>query len=167
VITLLTGGVKSGKSSRALDIARSWQKPVTFIASAVALDDEMKARIARHREERLTLGFKTIEEPLNIAQAVERGGGRILFDCLTMWVNNLMYYRREDDFAEMLNDFIRALRTTDDAVIVTNETGLGNIPGDAITRRYNLLLAEANRKIAAMAGRVEFMVSGLVLPVKG
>jgi adenosylcobinamide kinase/adenosylcobinamide-phosphate guanylyltransferase len=81
-----------------------------------------------------------------------------------MWINNLMHYRREDDFPRILEGFIRGMPKN--CIVVTNETGLGNIPFDADTRRYNLLLAEANRKIAAAADTVELMVSGIPLRVK-
>jgi adenosylcobinamide kinase/adenosylcobinamide-phosphate guanylyltransferase len=84
-----------------------------------------------------------------------------------MWVNNLMYRNREEDFEPLLEAFINSLAEEDrDSIVVTNETGLGNVPFDKTTRRYNVLLAEANRKVAAAAGRVEFMVSGIPLRVK-
>jgi adenosylcobinamide kinase/adenosylcobinamide-phosphate guanylyltransferase len=179
MITLITGGIKSGKSSRALEIAlksgqfQGLQTPVSFIATAECTDKEMELRIARHREERARhrsdsgAVFVTIEEPLELGKAIvaaENGG---VVDCIPMWVNNLMYYQREAEFPAILDAVLAGLQSGKDWVIVTNETGLGNIPFDAETRRYNLLLAEANRKIAAIADRVELMVSGIPLRVKG
>jgi adenosylcobinamide kinase/adenosylcobinamide-phosphate guanylyltransferase len=166
LIVFISGGVKSGKSSRALKLAREWPGPVSFIATAEALDDEMKKRIERHKAERAGLGFATFEEPLDLAAALIRSGGYVLVDCLTMWVNNIMYHGRESDFAAMLDAFIEGLRCKDGCIVVSNETGLGNIPADELTRRYNLLLAEANRKIAAVADHVELMVAGLPIAVK-
>ena len=166
MIVFISGGVKSGKSSRALELAREWQRPVSFIATAEALDDEMKGRIERHKAERAGLGFTTVEEPLDLAAALMRSGEYVLVDCLTMWVNNIMYYRREVDFTVMLDAFIKGLQGKSGAIVVSNETGFGNIPADELTRRYNLLLAEANRKTAALASRVELMVAGLPLTVK-
>ncbi|MDR2343427.1 MAG: bifunctional adenosylcobinamide kinase/adenosylcobinamide-phosphate guanylyltransferase [Spirochaetaceae bacterium] len=162
----ISGGVKSGKSGRALKLAREWRKPVSFIATAEFLDDEMKGRIERHKAERAGLGFTTFEEPLDLAAALVRGGEYVLVDCLTMWVNNIMYHGREADFTGMLDSFIEGLRGKGGAIVVSNETGFGNIPADELTRRYNLLLAEANRKTAAAADRVELMVAGLPLVVK-
>ncbi|MDR3336217.1 MAG: bifunctional adenosylcobinamide kinase/adenosylcobinamide-phosphate guanylyltransferase [Treponema sp.] len=183
MIILITGGIKSGKSRHALDLALEWQFPISFIATAEALDEEMKGRIARHREERARLagigaatggavgnkpvadgGFITIEEPLELDRAVAAAGERAVVDCIPMWVNNLMYYKREDDFRAILEGFIANMRN---CIVVTNETGLGNVPFDEETRRYNLLLAEANRKIAAAADRVELLVCGIPLKVKG
>jgi adenosylcobinamide kinase/adenosylcobinamide-phosphate guanylyltransferase len=176
MITLLTGGVKSGKSRRALDLAiggwrPSAEEPVYFIATSEVVDEEMKARIARHRNERAALAgegsFIVIEEALALDRAVQAAGTRCLVDCLPMWVNNLMYYKREDDFQPVLEVFIKTLvDESRDCIVVTNETGLGNVPFDAATRRFNVLLAEANRKVAAVADCVEFMVSGIPLKVK-
>jgi adenosylcobinamide kinase/adenosylcobinamide-phosphate guanylyltransferase len=176
MITLLTGGVKSGKSRRALDLAISdWkpsaEQPVFFIATSELVDEEMAARIARHRGERAELAgegsFIVIEEPLALDRAVKTAGAGCLVDCLPMWVNNLMYHKREEDFQPVLEAFITILAGENrDCIVVTNETGLGNVPFDETTRRYNVLLAEANRKVAAAAGRVEFMVSGIPLRVK-
>jgi adenosylcobinamide kinase/adenosylcobinamide-phosphate guanylyltransferase len=170
LITLITGGVKSGKSKRALDLALRWKSggvpEVSFIATAEALDSEMKTRIERHKAERAGYGFNTIEEPLDLSAALLRGSGHVLLDCLTMWVSNIIYHEREADFERMLESFIAGLRSKREAIIVSNETGLGNIPADELTRRYNLLLAAAARRTAAAADRVEFMVAGLPLTVK-
>jgi adenosylcobinamide kinase/adenosylcobinamide-phosphate guanylyltransferase len=82
-----------------------------------------------------------------------------------MWINNLLYHRREGDFSPILEGFIRRLPPRN-CIVVTNETGLGNIPFDEATRHYNRLLAEANRRIAEAADRVELMVAGIPLRVK-
>jgi adenosylcobinamide kinase/adenosylcobinamide-phosphate guanylyltransferase len=185
MIVLITGGIKSGKSRRALDIAlgewhTSPESPVSFIATAEALDDEMKLRIKKHREERAVLGgggtgnggfeaedkpgsFVTIEEPLELDKAIASATSRAVVDCIPLWVNNIMFYKREDDFSRILRSFIQGMK---DCIVVTNETGMGNVPFDGITRRYNLLLAEANRSIAEAADRVELMISGIPLRVK-
>jgi adenosylcobinamide kinase/adenosylcobinamide-phosphate guanylyltransferase len=168
MIILITGGIKSGKSRRALDIAlEEWQvspeAPVSFIATAEALDDEMKIRIKRHQEERKDRGFITLEEPLELDRAIAAALPRALVDCLPLWVNNVMYYKREEDFSRLLDESIRNMQ---DCIVVTNETGLGNVPFDEVTRRYNLLLAEANRKVAAAADRVELLLSGIPVRIK-
>jgi adenosylcobinamide kinase/adenosylcobinamide-phosphate guanylyltransferase len=168
MIILITGGIKSGKSRRALDIAlEDWkvspETPASFIATAEALDDEMKLRIKRHQEERMDRGFITIEEPLELDKAIAAALPRTVVDCLPLWVNNVMYYKREEDFPRLLDASIQNMK---DCIVVTNETGLGNVPFDEVTRRYNLLLAEANRKIAAAADRVELVISGIPVRIK-
>jgi adenosylcobinamide kinase/adenosylcobinamide-phosphate guanylyltransferase len=168
MIVLVTGGIKSGKSRRALDIAlEEWKvspaAPASFIATAEALDDEMKIRIKRHQEERMDRGFVTIEEPLELDRAIAAALPRSVIDCLPLWVNNIMYYKREEDFSRLLDASIRNMK---ECIVVTNETGLGNVPFDETTRRYNLLLAEANRTIAAAADRVELLISGIPVRIK-
>jgi adenosylcobinamide kinase/adenosylcobinamide-phosphate guanylyltransferase len=168
LLTLITGGIKSGKSRRALEIVKSeWVFPVSFIATAEATDEEMRRRIEKHRQERKDLsggeGFITIEEPLELGKAIAAAGSRAVVDCIPMWVNNLLYYRREEDYDRILETFLENVK---DCIVVTNETGMGNIPFDEDTRRYNLLLAEANRRIAAAAGRLELMVCGIPVRVK-
>ncbi len=195
--TLVTGGVKSGKSRHALDLAKSEFGPRRFfIATSAILDEEMTERIERHRAERKAADgtdlFETIEEQVRIDEALVRALGLgeavsdanagpeslpgirlearpgdrpgVLVDCLPMWANNLMYHKREDEFDAILEGFIKAL--SGDVIVVTNETGLGNIPFDAETRRYNILLAEANRRVAAACDRVVFMISGIPLRIK-
>lgn len=171
MITLITGGIKSGKSRRALEIAEKWRQErpgqaVSFIATAEAFDAEMRERVERHKAERANLGFTTIEEPLDLPAALARCGDRVLIDCLTMWVNNIIYRGLDGGFDKMLDAFIKELQGKTEAVVVSNETGLGNIPADELTRRYNLLLAQAGRRTAAVARRVELMVAGLPLTVK-
>lgn len=167
--TLVTGGVKSGKSRYALDLARStFGSRKFFIATSTVLDEEMAERIGKHRAERRTPDgedeFETIEEPVDLPLALSRAGDFVLVDCLPMWINNLMYYEKTDLYESMLDSFINAVPPH--AIVVTNETGLGNIPFDEYTRRYNRLLAEANRRVAAAFDRVVFMVSGIPLVVK-
>lgn len=153
-----------------MDIVKNeWAFPVSFIATAEVLDEEMRCRIEKHRKERLEMapdaaaGFITIEEALEIDRAIASAGRRALVDCIPMWVNNLMYYKRENDFERILESFIQGMK---DCIVVSNETGMGNVPFDEKTRRYNLLLAGANRRIAAAASRVELMVSGIPVRIK-
>jgi len=158
--TLITGGVKSGKSSYALSLADSFQGEKLFIATATAFDAEMRERITRHRQER-DVSFKTIEEPLNLDMVT---GENIVLDCLTMWMNNLFFRGKEEKWEEILATFLDNL--TNNAVIVTNEVGLGNIPPDTMSRKYNTYLAAANKLTAGKVDRVIMMVAGIPLVLK-
>lgn len=159
--TLITGGVKSGKSTRALQTAQEmFGRPRVFVATAEAFDDEMRTRIDAHKRERGET-FETVEEPLYIDEHV---CNNLLLDCVTMWINNILYYEKEDDWERILTRFLDGLG--ENAVIVTNETGLGNIPPDPKTRAYNRMLGKANMMVASAVDRVVFMVSGQALVVK-
>ena len=91
-LILIGGGARSGKSAFALDYARRLGEPRVFIATAQAFDDEMRDRIARHREERGAEDFVTVEEPLDLVAALGRvpPGAVVLVDCLTLWLSNLL-----------------------------------------------------------------------------
>lgn len=157
---LLTGGVKSGKSSRALELGRPFEPDRWFLATATAFDDEMRDRIMRHKAERAS-GWNTIEEPIDIDVAVR---DRMIVDCIPMWLNNLFFLERESEWQAILNRFIA--RWPENLIIVTNETGMGIIPADPLSRRYGIILGQANALLASKADRVELMVSGIPLRIK-
>lgn len=159
--TMLTGGVKSGKSSRALELAREFSPGERFfLATATAFDEEMADRIRRHREERAG-AFTTIEEPLELAGSLRP---RVVVDCIPMWLNNLFYYDREAEADALLSAFIAAM--PDEIVIVTNEIGMGVIPADPLSRRYGVALGRINARLAAACDRVELLVAGIPVRVK-
>lgn len=158
--TLLTGGVKSGKSRRALELAEEFPGQRSFLATATPFDDEMRDRIARHRAERAD-AFLTIEEPFAIDLAVRES---MILDCIPMWLNNLFFAEREAEWEPILERLIGAMPR--DIVIVTNEIGMGVIPADPMSRRYGLTLGLINARLAAAVDRVELMVAGLPLRVK-
>jgi adenosylcobinamide kinase/adenosylcobinamide-phosphate guanylyltransferase len=158
--TLITGGVKSGKSRHALELASAFLPPRRFLATAEAFDDEMRDKIARHRAERSDR-FETVEEKIDIH---ERLGERMVLDCLPLWLNNLMHYGREADFETILAALIE--RLPEEIVIVTNEIGMGFVPAEPSSRRYGVLLGTANARVAAACDRVILMVAGLPLRVK-
>jgi adenosylcobinamide kinase/adenosylcobinamide-phosphate guanylyltransferase len=181
-LTLLTGGVRSGKSARALALAteRSAGGPVLFVATAQALDDEMRARIDVHRAERAA-HWDTLEEPLDLPSRLRdqlvNGGGApavVVIDCLTLWVSNMLLALAEDADAEALvADRARALLTVladtspgVPAIIVTNEVGLGVVPATSLGRRYRDALGRANQLVAAAADEVILLVSGIDVPIK-
>lgn len=158
---LITGGVKSGKSRRALQLAAGFAPDRWFLATATAFDDEMRARIAHHRAERAASSFMTIEEPIAIDTVLRE---RMVLDCIPMWLNNLFFAQRESDWEPILDRLIAAMPL--DIIIVTNETGMGVIPADPMSRRYGMVLGMANARLAAAVDRVELMVAGLPLRVK-
>lgn len=158
--TLLTGGVKSGKSRRALELAAAFPERRYFLATATAFDDEMRDRIERHKAERAG-SFDTVEEPFDIDRAARE---RMVLDCVPMWLNNLFFAERETDWEPILGRFLAALPR--DIVIVTNETGMGVIPADPLSRRYGMALGLINARLASAVDRVELMVAGLPLRIK-
>jgi adenosylcobinamide kinase / adenosylcobinamide-phosphate guanylyltransferase len=170
-LTLITGGVRSGKSSHAIALAAA--SPGTrrfFIATAEARDDEMADRIARHREAR-SPDFETVEEPLYLGEALQKIGDRadvVVLDCLTLWVANLMDRGLDDDtIGGAAAALAQSLRQAPfDAIVVTGEVGLGIVPENPAARRFRDLLGWTNQRIAQAADKVLLMAAGYPLRVK-
>jgi adenosylcobinamide kinase / adenosylcobinamide-phosphate guanylyltransferase len=170
-VTLVLGGVRSGKSRYALELAADVER-VTFLATAEHReDDEMRRKIERHRAER-PQHWATLEEPLQLAEAIGsvRERDLLLIDCLTLFAGKLLEIHGDD--SALLNARIDALCTALAAppcavVLVSNEVGSGIVPAFEMGRRYRDLLGEINQRVAAIADRVVLMVAGLPLQLKG
>lgn len=169
MITLVTGGARSGKSRYALELALKYENRV-FVATAQAMDEEMKKRIASHKEER-GKDFMTIEEPLNLASALKKipeRAGVVLVDCLTVWTGNLMHkYGKDYDFFKEVEQFMSALDSLQcDIIIVTNEVGMGIVPDNSFARKYRDVAGRINQRVAARADKVKLTVCGVPVTVK-
>jgi len=175
-IIMVTGGCRSGKSRFAQNLAEAAGQTRLYLATAPVLDAEMEERIARHRAERVSREWKTCEEQINLVQALKSHPAYqvVLCDCLTLWINNQMYVVEQK--GELLGEEAVALATQQLAVaarnhlgtvvFVTNEVGLGIVPGDALSRRFRDLAGRCNQVMAAAADEVYFMVSGVPLKIK-
>jgi adenosylcobinamide kinase/adenosylcobinamide-phosphate guanylyltransferase len=175
-LILVTGGARSGKSDYALQLAQSLPAPRCFIATCPIVDSEMDERIARHREERAGTEWQTVEEQTDIA-AVLRGHQDdpvCLIDCLTLWVNNLLY--RGEQTGKLFSDaemrrqcdlLTRAAVVHQGAVIcVTNEVGMGIVPDNLSARLYRDLVGRCNRMMATAADEVYLVSCGIPLRLK-
>ena len=158
--TLVTGGVKSGKSSHALALAGAFGEPRYFLATAEAFDDEMKEKIARHKADRRG-EFVTIEEPIAIH---ERLRDNMILDCVPLWLNNMFYYDREAEIEGTVDALIE--RMPGNIVIVTNEIGMGFVPADPLSRKYGNILGRVNARLATACDQVILMVSGIAFVIK-
>jgi adenosylcobinamide kinase / adenosylcobinamide-phosphate guanylyltransferase len=169
-ISLITGGARSGKSDYALSLAKKYQKKA-FIATAQPFDDEMKARIVRHKINR-DASFFLIEEPVELAKAFQLlppETEMAIIDCITVWIGNCLYLQENDKKTELkLKDFVDRLKNPPcDLIIVTNEVGMGIVPDNALSRSYRDIIGRVNRQIADVAQQVILMVSGIPVVVKG
>lgn len=173
-IILVTGGSRSGKSKFAQQLAESMVKDVVFIATAdataIALDKEMRARIDDHKKSRPKT-WKTIEAPLDVAGAVSSlngKGGLILIDCVTLFVSNLFSKKMSEERIELEGKkVLKALQgSKKNAVIVTNELGMGIVPENAVSRKFRDIHGRMNQFFAGAADEVYFMVSGVPMKIK-
>lgn len=166
-LTLVIGGARSGKSTFAENLVGASARPRRYIATAEAWDDEMRARIARHRADRGP-EWITVEAPLDLAAALgaARAGEAVLVDCATLWLTNHLLAEHDlgDEIARLL-DALAACAAP--VVIVSNETGWGIVPENALARRFRDEQGRLNQRLAAEAGLVVTVIAGLPLVLKG
>ena len=174
---LILGGARSGKSRLAVELAQKRGGDVLFVATAEARDGEMEQRIAAHRRVRPS-NWKTLEATLNIGAQITRNIGKVqtvIIDCVTLLVNNVFEQCGEAADASGVEKTIEVeIKELLDCIekskalfiIVSNEVGLGIIPGDRISRLYRDSLGRANQMLAARADEVYLLVAGLPVAIK-
>jgi adenosylcobinamide kinase/adenosylcobinamide-phosphate guanylyltransferase len=168
--TLILGGVRSGKSRLAERLARASGRAVTYVATATPSDDEMRARIAAHRERR-PRDWNLVEEPLRLATVLESvcaPNRCVLVECLTLWLANLIWHpdpERMDLELRTLDERLPEL--PGQLILVGNEVNMGVIAVDALTRRYCDRAGELHQRLGAVCDRVVLTVAGLPLVIKG
>ncbi len=171
-ITLITGGARSGKSAFALSMAERCYARRAFVATAVAFDHEMRARIMRHRLEREDR-YTTVEEPLHLDSALAGLGDEVevaVVDCLTVWLGNVYHALDEDEgrVSERVGVFVDELENvTADLILVTNEVGWGIVPDNALSRSFRDTAGRLNRLVAEKADNVYLVCAGIPLRLKG
>lgn len=172
-IFFILGGARSGKSTFAEQLAKKRAgNDVLFIATAQALDDEMRARIADHRAAR-PAAWHTLEAPRDIVGALSQWHTMprlIILDCLTLWVTNELLADENDldgRLACQLDKLTEWTRLQNiDLILVSNEVGLGIVPDNALSRTFRDVLGRLNARAAQKADRVYLMVAGLPLEIK-
>jgi adenosylcobinamide kinase / adenosylcobinamide-phosphate guanylyltransferase len=164
-VILVLGGARSGKSRFAESRLADRAGRRIYMATAEAGDEEMRQRILHHQARR-GHGWRTIEAPLDLAtRLADAGGDAVLVDCLTLWLSNLMAAGR--DLEAATSALCRALdRAGGPVVLVSNETGLGIVPDNALAREFRDRAGWLNQAIAAKADRVFFIAAGLPLTLK-
>ncbi|WP_112183947.1 bifunctional adenosylcobinamide kinase/adenosylcobinamide-phosphate guanylyltransferase [Ralstonia sp. GX3-BWBA] len=180
-LTLVLGGARSGKSHHAEQLALQCAGPVTYVATAGEGDEEMQLRVALHRARR-PADWGLVEEPVRLAEALythAQHGGCVLVDCMTLWLNNLLFSEHHEypetglvTPPEAWTAEIDALLTAlpllpGEVILVSNEIGLGVVPMGAVTRFYVDELGRLNQRLAALADNVHLLVAGIPMVVKG
>ncbi|HWV15581.1 MAG TPA: bifunctional adenosylcobinamide kinase/adenosylcobinamide-phosphate guanylyltransferase [Cellvibrio sp.] len=169
MISLVIGGARSGKSAFAQTLAEGNNKPVLYVATATASDNEMAERIAHHQRNR-PLHWQLQEHPLELIAALEREAQlpqTILVDCLTLWLNNQLFHHPEQDFSQLASALAGvASRATADIIFVANEVGLGIIPLGNLSRQFVDEAGRLNQALAKVADQVFFIAAGLPLTLK-
>ena len=169
-LRLITGGSRSGKSTHAIATADATAARRYFIATAEALDDEMRARIAHHQATRPP-EFVTVEAPLDLEAAIvalESCADVAVLDCLTLWVSNLIGASLDDGAILARADALAAAlrRASFQIIVVTDEVGWGIVPDHPVARRFRDLLGWTNQKVAQVADEVLLLAAGYPLRLK-
>lgn len=193
-VELVTGGARSGKSTfaeqRTIALAERAGRPVAYIATATITDEEMRERIAHHRDRR-PAAWRTLEAPDDLAAALREaaagGAGVILVDCLAVWSGgHLMDVGDPDQDADTprsaWRERVEALEATlaaqlddgldtaqaagADVILVTNEVGLGVVPATPLGRVYRDLLGRLNQHAAARATAVHLVIAGVAVNLR-
>lgn len=171
-IVLITGGARSGKSAFALEEALKHPGKRVFIATALALDEEMEDRIRKHRAQR-GKQFFTIEESLDLISCLEdlaEDVKVVVVDCLTVWLGNLFHEcgDNEDAVKQHVERFCKGLPAiSPELILVTNEVGFGIVPENRLARMYRDMLGFLNRRIAQQADMVYCCLCGIPVSIKG
>ena len=177
-IVFVTGGAKSGKSSFVLDKVSEGTGKKAFIATAEALDDEMKERINRHKAERGD-EWETYEVPLKLSDALLDAAGRhsaVVLDCLTIWLSNVLI--GEGNTKENIQDLVDNLIQLKESpvcfggtgcsvlYIVSNEVGMGIVPENDLAREFRDLAGNLNQRVAEISDEVYLVVAGIPVKIK-
>jgi adenosylcobinamide kinase / adenosylcobinamide-phosphate guanylyltransferase len=166
----ISGGARSGKSRLAEKLAEDFGEPLCYIATGEARDGEMAERIAHHRQRRGD-AWQTVEEPLNVVEAIKKADGScraILVDCITLWITNLLFHH---DAVEPVRTEVRELAELlpslqTPLILVSNEVGMGIVPENALARSFRDLAGQANQILAEAAEEVYVTISGIPLKLK-
>jgi adenosylcobinamide kinase/adenosylcobinamide-phosphate guanylyltransferase len=168
-IILIGGGVRSGKSSFAVDLAQQLGPRRIFVATATPSDDEMRARIERHQLDRRD-AFTTVEAPIALSEALAslETTDVVVIDCLTVWLANLLV--RKDSTDAILGQVDRVVGVLQErrfhSILVTNEVGMSVHPETALGRAFVEVCGWAHQRVARVADEVYLAVLGTVVQIR-
>lgn len=178
-LILVLGGARSGKSTFAQSLAQAQELPVTYLASALPIDEEMVRRIDKHRDSRPSL-WTTVEAPYSAdteVVALCRDRQFVIWDCVTVFLTNLLLEAEEEGKGDteieelILQRFETMLSCLEKCfgslVVVANEVGLGIVPEYPLSRTFRDLAGLVNQLIARKAHKVYFVIAGLPMEIKG
>ncbi|DAB28767.1 MAG: adenosylcobinamide kinase [Sulfurimonas sp. RIFOXYD12_FULL_33_39] len=162
--TLFIGGIKSGKSFNAeLYILKGSVSKPTYLATTEFIDKEMQERIDEHKQNRSDK-FNTIEEPLKLYNAITECDTPVLVECVSMWINNMLYHGF--NFLDMKKELEKILELDKSVVFVLNDVGGGIIPDNALAREFIDISGKLSQLIARECDEVYHTIAGISTRIK-
>ena len=161
--------MRSGKSKLAVELGKKSLKKIVFLASCALLDDEMKERVAKHKQARPG-DWKTIEEPIKAADVIKKAKADelVIFDCLTLWISNIMLkFDKEEVINEKIEELLLILQQTRaEVIIVSNEVGWGIVPENKLARQFRDIVGITHQKLAGQSEEVFLVTAGIAQKIK-
>ena len=162
--TLFIGGIKSGKSLNAQSyILKNSSKKPLYLATTEFIDAEMQNRVDEHKLNRSDK-FKTIEEPLKLYNTITECDSSVLVECVSMWINNMLYHGF--DFLDMKRELEAILALDKSIVFVLNDVGCGIIPDNALAREFIDISGKLSQLIASSCDEVYHTIAGISTRIK-
>ncbi len=162
--TLFIGGIKSGKSRNAENYIKKFSgaKPV-YLATTEFIDDEIQERIQQHQEQRSS-DFITVEEAINLKDKIAIQEGAVLVECLSMWINNMLYHEKK--YEEMEAEIATVMELKHDIVFVINDVSCGIIPENKLARQFVDINGKLSQMVAQKCDEVYHVVAGISTKIK-
>ena len=162
--TLFIGGIKSGKSHNAQEyILKNYNDKPIYLATTEFIDEGMQERIDAHKKNRSD-SFETIEEPLHIYKQMKDVEKPILVECISMWINNMLYH--ELSFDDMVEELNKVMMLKKNIVFVLNDVGSGVIPDNALARKFVDISGKISQLLASQCDEVYHTIAGISTRIK-
>jgi adenosylcobinamide kinase/adenosylcobinamide-phosphate guanylyltransferase len=161
---LFIGGIKSGKSKNAENyiLAFAKEKPI-YLATTEFFDEEMSARVQRHKTQRADK-FITLEESLNLHETIQKQQAPILLECMSMWVNNMLYHKKSE--AEMFEILEAITQTNANIVFVINDVSCSVIGENRLVREFVDINGRVAQFLAQKCEEVYNNIAGISVRIK-
>ena len=164
---LVTGGTRSGKSVVAENLTLQFSNKPVYISTAKVFDSEMALRVSKHQIRR-GVTWKEYEAYTDLVEIIKQTDqfGPRLVDCLTLWLNNLIF-EKKDWKSEVLRLVDCLAVQKQPIILVTSEVGSGILPENKLAREFSDIVGETNSIISKYTDSVYFVVSGISIKIKG
>ena len=164
MLALFIGGIKSGKSknAEAYTLKNSKIKPI-YLATNEFFDDEMKERVQKHKEQRVDK-FVTIEEHLSLVKIIALQESVVLVECVSMWINNMLYHGYSED--AMIQQIEEIEELGQDIVFVINDVSCSVVSENKLVRQFVDINGRISQLLSSKCEEVYHTTAGISIKIK-